>query len=136
MNVNQPVVDRHLMDIPQSSTQARYRNENASTSKNPDALILGNHETSMGIQEISINYTNSGEVYDRSTIIINLCFSTIIVENFLADSDPNTMAGCKGRSDWNKYEEAIEAELNPLRKRKMFIDVIHTPPRIFPIGFK
>jgi hypothetical protein len=99
MNVNQPVVDRHLMDIPQSSTQARYRNENASTSKNPDALILGNHETSTGIQEISINYTNSGEVYDRSTIIINLCFSTIIVENFLADSDPNTMAGCKGRSD-------------------------------------
>jgi glutathionylspermidine synthase len=81
--------------------------------KNPDALILGNHETSTSIQEISI-----------------------IVENFLADSDPNTMAGCKGRSDWNKYEEAIEAKLNSLRKRKVFIDVIHTPPRIFPVGFK
>jgi hypothetical protein len=48
MNVSQHVVDRHLVDIPQSSTQARYRNENASMSKNPDALILGNHETSTG----------------------------------------------------------------------------------------
>jgi hypothetical protein len=26
VNVSQHVVDRHLMDIPQSSTQARYRN--------------------------------------------------------------------------------------------------------------
>jgi hypothetical protein len=64
VNMSQPVVDRHLMDIPQSRTQARYRKENASTSKNPDVLILGNHEASMGIQEISINSTSSREVYD------------------------------------------------------------------------
>jgi hypothetical protein len=49
MNVSQHRVDRHLVDIPQSSTQPRYRNENASTSENPDALVLGNHETSTGI---------------------------------------------------------------------------------------
>jgi hypothetical protein len=39
VDVSQPMVDRHLVDIPQSSTKAHYRNENASTSKNPDALI-------------------------------------------------------------------------------------------------
>jgi hypothetical protein len=99
VNAYQPVVDRHLVDIPQSSTQAYYRNENASTSEYPDALILGNHESSTGIQEISINYTNYGEVYDHSTTIDNPCFSTIIVENFLADPDPMTMTECKGRSD-------------------------------------
>jgi hypothetical protein len=71
VNVNQPVIDRHLVDIPQSSTQACYKKENASTSENHDALILGNHDTSIGIQEISINYTSSGEVYDHSTIIVN-----------------------------------------------------------------
>jgi hypothetical protein len=49
VNVSQPMVDRHLVDIPQSSTQARYRNEYASASKNPDALVLGNHEASTGI---------------------------------------------------------------------------------------
>jgi hypothetical protein len=69
-----------------------YRNENASTSKNPDALVLGNHEASTGIQEISINYTSSGEVYDRSIIIVNPCFSTIIAENLLAYPDPKIMA--------------------------------------------
>jgi hypothetical protein len=78
IDVSQLVVDRHLMNIPQSSTQARYRNENASTLKNLDDLVLGNHETSTGIQEIFINYTSSGEVYDHSTTIVNTYFSTII----------------------------------------------------------
>jgi hypothetical protein len=69
VNVGQPVVDRHPVynNIPQSITQAHYIKENASMSKNLDNLILGNHDTSKGIQEISINYTSSGEVYDRST---------------------------------------------------------------------
>jgi hypothetical protein len=99
VNVSQPVVDRHFVDIPQSSTQACYRNENASTSENHDDLILGNQETSTGIQEISINYTSSKEVYDRSTTIVNSYFSTIIAENFLTDPDPKTMAECKRCSD-------------------------------------
>jgi hypothetical protein len=114
------MVDRHLMDIPQSSTQACYRNENASTSGNPNALVLGNHETSTGIQEISINYTSSGEVYDRSTTIINLYFSTI-------------MAECKGHSDWNKWKEAIVADLNSLKKRKVLTDVIPTHLIVLPV---
>jgi hypothetical protein len=75
-------------------------------------------------------------VYDSSTTIVNPCFSTIIAENFLADPDPKTMAECKGRSDWNKWKDAIEVELNSLKKRKVFTKVIPTPPRIFPIGFK
>jgi hypothetical protein len=56
----------------------------------------------MVIQEIFINYTSFEEVYDNSTTIVNPCFSTLIVENFLTDLDPKTMAKCKGRSDWNK----------------------------------
>jgi hypothetical protein len=95
VNVSQSVVYRHLVDnnIPQSSTQACYINENASTSENYD-LVLENHETSTGTQEISINYTSSGEVYDSSTIIVNPCFSTILAENFLADPDSKTMTKC------------------------------------------
>jgi hypothetical protein len=136
VNMSEPVIDSHFVDIPQSSSQVRYRNENASTSKNPDALVLGNYEISTGIQEISINYTSSGEVYDCSTTIVNPCFSLIIVENFLADPDPKTMVEYKGRSDWNKWKEAIEAELNSLKKRNVFTGVIPTPPRIFPVGFE
>jgi hypothetical protein len=135
-NVSQPMIDRHLVDIPQSSTQAHYRNENASTSENHDDLVLGNHETSMGIQDISINYTSFREVYDRSTIIVNSCFSIVIAENFLTDPDPKIMAECKRRLGWNKWKEAIDAEVNSIKKRKVFTDVIPTPPRIFPVGFK
>jgi hypothetical protein len=136
LNISQHVVDRHLVGIPQSSTQALYRNENASTLENLHDLVSGNRETSMGIQEISINYTSFGEVYDHSTIIANPCFSAINAENILANPDPKTMAACKRRSDWNKWMEAIEVELNLLKKRKMFTDVIPTSPKIFPLGFK
>jgi hypothetical protein len=97
---------------------------------------LGNHETSKGIQEISINYTSTGEVYSHSNTIVNPCFSTIIFENVLVDLDPKTMTECERRSDWNKWKEAIEAKLNSLKKRKVFTDVIPIPPRIFPVRFK
>jgi hypothetical protein len=48
VNVNQPMVDRHLMDMnmPQSSTQVHYINKNASMLENPDTLVLRNHDES------------------------------------------------------------------------------------------
>jgi hypothetical protein len=43
VNVGQLMVGRHPVDnnIPQSTTQTRYINENGSTSENHDDLILG-----------------------------------------------------------------------------------------------
>ena len=77
--VIQPEVEWHHKNAndPQSSFQARYTNDTR-ISKILDNLVLGNHEASKRIEEISINYTSSGEVYDRSTTISNLCFSTVI----------------------------------------------------------
>jgi hypothetical protein len=46
------------------------------------------------------------------------------------------MVECKRHSDWNKWKEAIDAELNSLKMRNVFIDMIPTPPRIFHVGFK
>jgi hypothetical protein len=46
------------------------------------------------------------------------------------------MAECKKRSDWNKWKETIETELNSLKKRKVFTEVIPTPLITFPVGFK
>jgi hypothetical protein len=99
-NVIQPEVERHHMNKndPQSSFQARYKNETR-MSEITDNLVLENHEASKGIEEISINYISSRKVYDRSTTIANLCFSTVIAENFLNDKDPKTMTECKEQSD-------------------------------------
>jgi hypothetical protein len=104
MNVSQPVVDRHLVNINiiQSSTQVRYINETARTLKIPHTLVLGNHEALNGIEEISINYNSSEEVYDHSSTIVNSNFSTMIAKRVLADPDPKTMAVCKKWSEWNK----------------------------------
>jgi hypothetical protein len=100
VNTSQPMVERHLVDTehPQYSTQVRNINE-AGTSENPCSLVLENHEEPQGIKEISINYTNSRETYDRSTTVVNTCFSTIIVENFLNNVEPKTMIECMKRSD-------------------------------------
>jgi hypothetical protein len=135
--VVQPEVEQHHSNAndPQSISQTCYTNKTR-TSKILDNLVLENHEASKGIEEISINYTSSGKVYDRNTTIADLCFSTIIAKNFLNDPDTKTMAECKKRLDWNKWKEAIEAELNLLKKRKVFTDVMPTPPRTFPVGFK
>jgi hypothetical protein len=133
--VVQPDVEQHHSnaDDRRSSSQPRYINE-TTTLKNPDNLVSGNHEASKGIEEISINYTSSRKVYDRNTTIANLCFSTIIAESFLNDPDPKTMTECKKRSGWNKWKEAIEVELNSLKKRKVFTEVMPTPPRTFMLG--
>ena len=96
VNKNQPMVEGHqvVTKQPQSSSQVRTINE-AGTSEIPNTLVLENHEESNGTQEIFINYTSSGEMYDRNTTIVNSCFSAIIAENLLNDPDPKTMAECK-----------------------------------------
>jgi hypothetical protein len=95
-NVIQPTVEQHHMNAndPQSSSQVRYINDTR-ISEIPDNLVLGNHEASKGIEFFFINYTSSRKVYDCSTTISNLCFSTVTAKNFLNDPDPKTMTECK-----------------------------------------
>jgi hypothetical protein len=138
VNASKPMVDGHQVDTvvhPQSGSQART-NDDARTSEHPDSLVMGNHDEINGVQEISINYTSSGELYDRKTMIINSCFSTMIADNLLTDPDPKSMVECQQRSDWNKWKEAVDSELSSLKKREVFTAVIPTPPRVHPVGFK
>jgi hypothetical protein len=62
--------------------------------------------------------------------------SKFIVEKTFIDPNSKIMTEYKKCSKWNKWKEAIEAELSLLKKRKVFTDVIPTPPKIFPIEFK
>jgi hypothetical protein len=109
--------------------------EQAGGSNDPDSLVLRNHYEFHGVQEIFINYTSSRELLDHTTTVVNSCFSTMVAD-LLNDPNPKTMAECKQRSDWIKWKETIEAELNSLRKREVFSNVIPTPPMTYPIGFK
>jgi hypothetical protein len=109
--------------------------EQVGGSEDPDSLVLGNYDEIHRVQEISINYTSSGELFDRTTMVVNSCFSTMVAD-LLNVPDPKTMAEYKQRSDSIKWKEAIKAELNSLRKREVFSNVIPTSPRIHPIRFK
>jgi hypothetical protein len=68
-------------------------------------------------------------------MVVNSYFSTMVAD-LLNDPDLKTMAECKQLSNWIKWKEVIEAELDSLRKRKVFSNVIPTPPRTYPAGFK
>jgi hypothetical protein len=109
--------------------------EQAGGSEGLDSLMLGNHDEFHGVQEIFINYTSFEELFDHNTIVVNSCFSTMVAD-LLNDPDSKTMVGCKQRLNWIKWKEAIEVELDSLRKREVFNNVIRTPPRIHHVGFK
>jgi hypothetical protein len=68
-------------------------------------------------------------------MIVNSCFSTKVTD-LLNDPESKTTTECKQHSDWIKWKEAIEAELDSLRKREVFSKVIPTPHRTYPVGFK
>jgi hypothetical protein len=46
-----------------------------------------------------------------------------MVADLLNDPKPKTMAECKQRPNWIKWKEAIEAEIDSLRKREVFSKV-------------
>jgi hypothetical protein len=118
-NATQPLVERHLEDIhcpmdrsnPQSSSMDRsnprsssvmHINVEAGISEDPRSIISESHDESLRVDEISINFTETGESYNRKSIIVDTYFSEEIANILLTDSDPKSMAECKKRSDWDK----------------------------------
>jgi hypothetical protein len=99
VNTNQPMVDGHQVDMinPRPSPHV-HTIEQVGGSEDSDSLVLGNHDEFHGMQEISINYTSFRELFDRTTTVVNSCFSTMVAD-LLNDPDPKTMTECKQRSD-------------------------------------
>ena len=143
VNATQPLVDRHLEDtnypveddIPQSSSGMRIHTETG-ISENPGTITLGNSDEPMREEEISINFLETGESYDRKSIIVDIYFSEQIADIIKIDSDPKSMAECKKRSDWDNWKIAIKTEIASLYKREVFSVVMPTPPGILPVGYK
>jgi hypothetical protein len=105
-NATQPLVERHLEDIqcpvdrsnPQSSSVMRI-NAEARTSEDPRSIVSGSHDESLRVDGIYINFTETGESYNRKSIIVDTYFSEEIANILQTDSDPKSMTECKKRSD-------------------------------------
>jgi hypothetical protein len=136
-NATQSQVEEHTVEVqPSHPTSTVHSITDVGTSECPDATILGDEDASQRVHEISINYLESGELYDRKTTIVDIYFSTMIAKIFKNDPDPKTIAECKRRSDWNQWKDTIQAKISSLSKREVFSLVIPTPPKVFPVGFK
>jgi hypothetical protein len=120
---------------PHSSSVMRI-NTGANTLELLGSIIEGNNDESLRIEEIAINFVETGEPYDRKSIVVDSYFSEEIENVFHTDLDPKSMAECKKRSDWDKWKEAVEVEIASVNKRKVFSAVRPTPPGILPVGYK
>jgi hypothetical protein len=137
VNATQNHVGKHPVEVqPSHPTSTVHSITDVGTSECPDATIFGNDDASERVHEISINYLESRESYDRKTTIVDIDFSTMIAELIQNDPDPKIMAECKSCSDWNQWKEAIQAEITSLSKRKVFSQAMPTPLKVFPMGFK
>ena len=76
-----------------------HTNFGVGTSEDLDPIVEGNHEGSKGIDEISINYIDSGESYNRKTTIVDIYFTSRIAEGLDLDCEPKSMAECMKHSD-------------------------------------
>jgi hypothetical protein len=96
------IINPDNMDIQQihhiHSTSAQI-NISARTSEDPGSIVVGNHDESQGVQEISINYIDYEESYNRKTINVDIYFATKIASEFRIDPEPKSMAECTKRSD-------------------------------------
>ena len=81
-NMTQQSVERTEVDrkIPHPASTVHTFSD-AGTSEHPDGVVLGNDEPSKGLQEISINYLNTGETYDRKATVVDIYFSESIAES-------------------------------------------------------
>ncbi|GJZ65934.1 transposable element [Tanacetum coccineum] len=90
--------------------------------------ILGGENKKLDKKDVS---WNASKIYfldlrsGQSSEIIN---DEIIV--------PKSIGECRQRNDWQKWQDAIQAELDSLEKRQVFGPVTLTPNKVKPVGYK
>lgn len=142
VNANQPLVGTHQIDTiyqaDRDSLQPSSVVHNAETRNSEDHrhIVSGDHDESIRVDEIAINYSETGESFDRRATIVDINFSEQIADCLQVDPEPRSIKECQKRSDWNKWKDAIDAELASLYKRDVFSAVMPTPRGIFPVGYK
>jgi hypothetical protein len=80
--------------------------------------------------EISINYTISSRSWNHMETTIDDVFAYNVALKVLKDNEdlePTLVEECCHRSDWLKWKDAIQSELNSLTKCKVCRPVVQTP---------
>ena len=106
-------------------------------SERPSSIVMGNQdEREDDHEEIATNYVESGESYNRKTTVVDIYFASKIADSMDLDPEPKSIIECRKRSGWDKWKEAIEAELRSLCQREVFGPAVPTPSKVIPVGCK
>lgn len=134
-----PHVDAH--GVAPSAGESAPTNTRATEHSN--SVMLENHGELIDLNkfpfkldiEITTNYVETREVCLRPICANRSCDASKI-DFHIKNSDPKskTIAGCKSRIDWGKWEHAIEVELYSLNKRKVFGPIDRTSHDVIPVG--
>jgi len=80
-----------------------------------------------------------GKIWNRDKVIIDDAFAynlALEVMDKNKDQEPHSVEECKGRKDWPKWNDTIQAELNSLAKREVFGPVTCIPNGVKLAGYK
>ena len=103
------------LDNDKSMTEKRVLEE----AQDDDNEIIDNETENNNDLEISINYANTRNLWSRKGINIDEIFSFSIACEFINindDPEPRTVNECQNRHDWKNWKDAINTELNSLKK--------------------
>ncbi|KAL0796991.1 hypothetical protein Bca101_068368 [Brassica carinata] len=86
----------------------------------------------------AINYVLYGKQWNRKDVDITDTFAYEVALKLMdnEDQEPTSIYECMQRKDWLKWKEAINVELNSLKKRGVFSPIIRTPNDTKPVGYK
>ncbi|GJR39298.1 retrovirus-related pol polyprotein from transposon TNT 1-94 [Tanacetum coccineum] len=84
------------------------------------------------------NYSQTNILWDRNKIgDIDEIFSYFVASDIMGgddDPEPKSVIDCQSRPDWDKWKDAIQAELDSLNKRKGFGPIVTIPRDVKPVG--
>ena len=103
LSLPEPLEEDHLEDDNPNTFARAPNNHNTRIAKRPYQNILGNDEDLVNVNiEVSMNFVNMGETYNRNIIVVNDIFAsttalTILNDNL--DPEPKSIGDCQKRSD-------------------------------------
>ncbi|GJW40115.1 hypothetical protein Tco_0065960 [Tanacetum coccineum] len=102
-----------------------------------DMKILSEEEMN-DMKEMSNNYSQTNILWDQNELgDIDEIFSYSVASDIMGgddDPEPKSIIDCQIRPDWDKWKDAMQAELNSLNKQKLFRPIVTIPRDVKLVG--
>ena len=131
LSLLEPLEEDRSKDENPSTFALAPNNHNTGIAERPNQNILGNDKGLVKVNiEVAMNFVNTGETYNINITVVDDIFASttaLTISNDNLDPEPKSIAECRKCSNWVRWKQAIEAELDSLNKRKFFCCVVRTP---------